>query len=212
MYDGGLFTGGHPRKWPGMRGAKVGDVIGLLLDLSNSRGTLCVFLNGQLLGPLLVGIATAPLRWAVDLGCRPRQSGGSARIETKEPAALQVASSRKAAARAAAKAGSSNAIVDDSHHISIKRAGLVEQDTGADFVEFTGRETAPADHSEFAKRGACVAVAVAGGGLLFVLREHWAKVLLLLALALGIAAVGAAVMAWRHPSQRQRLGVYEPAP
>lgn len=50
--------------WEGMRAAKPGDRIGLLLDLSDNA--LSIFINGEELGVMVRGLK-GPLHWVVDL-------------------------------------------------------------------------------------------------------------------------------------------------
>jgi hypothetical protein len=72
MYDAGWSgylwgaEGGTATRtsWEGMQPAKLGDRIGLLLDLSES--TLAVFINGEPLGTMARGLK-GPLHWAIDL-------------------------------------------------------------------------------------------------------------------------------------------------
>jgi hypothetical protein len=72
MYDAGWSgylwgaEGGTATRtsWEGMQPAKLGDRIGLLLDLSES--TLAVFINGEPLGTMARGLQ-GPLHWAIDL-------------------------------------------------------------------------------------------------------------------------------------------------
>ena len=62
---GKLYRDRRKSDWDGARGAEVGDVIGLLLDLE--RGSLSVYINGTRLGVMVSSGLEGPLRWAVDM-------------------------------------------------------------------------------------------------------------------------------------------------
>lgn len=66
---------GRRSEWEGMEGAKVGDSIGLLLDLD--EGSMTVFKNGKRLGVMVASGLCGEYCWAVELGAR----GDSVRIE-----------------------------------------------------------------------------------------------------------------------------------
>jgi hypothetical protein len=74
MYDAGWRghlwrsergCGATRSSWEGRRPAKVGDCIGLLLDLSERSLSVCI--NGELVGVMVTRGLVGPLRWAVDL-------------------------------------------------------------------------------------------------------------------------------------------------
>ena len=178
VYDGSLYTGGHPKPWRGMRGGKAGDIVGLLLDLS--RGSLCVFLNGELVGPLVVDQLkqVGPVQWAVDLGCRPQQIGGSARIALPQPTASQVCRSRAVVDRAAAAQVAARSRANPQS--ADPAASTAERQTTGDFVEFTGSKKEPTDYK--ARLQLCLPYLSLGGlpCLVYALREHWGKALLAL--------------------------------
>ena len=95
--NGALWHADRPSDWEGMPRAhevKVGDVVGLLLDLE--QRTLSVYLNGSRCGMMVapgmkntdgdvVGELRAPLVWAVDLAY-----GSSVRIERKPLASSRI--------------------------------------------------------------------------------------------------------------------------
>ena len=63
--DGSVWLGGSANEFAGERVAE-GDTIGLLLDLS--AGSLTLYHQGQLLGPMVGEGLAGPLVWAVDVG------------------------------------------------------------------------------------------------------------------------------------------------
>lgn len=74
--------------WDGQRPAKVGDRIGLLVDLSTDETTssLAVYLNGKRLGIMVPEGIVPPVRWAVDLAQNPLGGGPAvARLESQQP-------------------------------------------------------------------------------------------------------------------------------
>ena len=88
-FDGSLHGGRIPGEWEGMQGAdKVGDVIGLLLDLD--QGCMTVYKNDVRLGVMMMGLS-GEYSWAVSLF---QQSDivaeYSARIGTAEIAGIHI--------------------------------------------------------------------------------------------------------------------------
>jgi hypothetical protein len=64
-YDGSLYHACTYRDWPGMQRTRVGDVVGLLLDLT--AGSLTVYVNGTRLGLMVESGLRGPLYWVADL-------------------------------------------------------------------------------------------------------------------------------------------------